>query len=479
MTSFVQSIVMSAPEVRVGALDLPQGASTLVQVACPRASSTAVAFVCDLSDSCPSMKNEFEAMKRLVGELPRTWPVWFYSLSSAQELDVGGSHTVGDLQDGSYAPVDILRDRERLDIGRKRGSFLRPPLEAILVRAKNDGLAAMFVVVLTDGELTDAAQVQVPAECRVVGIMPKQGDGQRRHWSRVLPGSPLLSLEDRRLDEVTQSTSNPFHGRCQLKWSFSDGRAVAVKTYQREDDLWREVTESSMECNLAAESAFLLFDLQFAQASALRLSCTSARTGKRATLPVGPDNALIDPHTLQSLSESLRRASQPLGEVLVDISFGAQGFQDVWQQYVQAHDLAVRREPWVDASGKLVAFASTLSGASVQRLPGPGAYQAVICIASHAPALTCPPGCRIVLIGLNRAGRPALRWKQHQALPVGAPLMDVEMSYHRMEGRWMLRLDGRDPRELEPNGSQKIEDCILADADRPCSVLFSGDLVQP
>ena len=467
-----------APEVRSAALQLPQGSASLLEVRCTRPTANAVVFVCDLSDSCPSMKNEYEAVRRLVSDLPRTWPVWFYALSACQEIDPTAQHTVADLQDGVFVAADILRDRSRLETARRRGSLLRPALEAIAARRHKEGLASALIIVLTDGELLDAAPLTVPAQCRLVGVAPTQTGTPRQHWNRVLPGALLATLDDRRLDQIFQTTSNPFFGRCELSWTSSEGSPVPVRCYDASDGSWRELAQPLTECNLATGPAYLLLELPLEKASLLRITCTALRSRQRVSLPLDATTPRVDAATVQLLRDSLSRASQPVGEVLLDISSDHPEFAALWQDFTQAHNLARTRQRWVDAAGKVIAFPTAQEHQLLRHTPGPSTYQAIVCMASVPPGQSCPQNGRLLLIGLNRKARPALRWKQQQVLPFGTPLTDVEINFDRMEGRWLLRLGKQEPCELEPNGSQIIDEALLSGTQGPWCIVFSGELVS-
>ena len=156
-------------------------ASWVAEIVGPASNRTAFAVVLDLSDSCPAFTHELGKLGALAKTLPRDTPLWIYRLSSTQPLNANAS-TVAHWSDGTIDFARWCDDYSLRAISSRQGSLLRPVLESIATRRRSEGIEAVKIIVATDGQLLDFAELALPAEFDLRGLTTSAAAKQPQHW---------------------------------------------------------------------------------------------------------------------------------------------------------------------------------------------------------------------------------------------------------------------------------------------------------
>lgn len=438
-----------------------------VEVAPPE--KCAVVVVLDLSDSCGSMQVEISRLPRLLEALPRNWPLWIYRLSDAHPLH--SSATVAHVCDGS---VDLMRfagNRRTIERSQATGSYLLPPLEAIIARTRQEEVSRVNVLVLTDGELFDLAPLALPQGIRLIGLTSKRDVDRQRHWNRVLPGNRLCLLSDTALDAFFQESNCAFFGSCQIELATLQP-FVPILHFNAQTGDRHTVHDAPLFWNFIDGPLLLQIAASPEKLANLELVLTSLRTNFSAPLRLaGASPQGISPEELAGFDRSTKNKVHSLFEVSTE----DECFPDAWNALGEAARMARERAAWIDEDGRLQVFKDAVFRNQLWNGDQVPISDSWLCLCSSEPDSEPTPGARIVVVAMERNRRPALHWMLGDKLPFGSVDASLRIEFDVMENRWMVQYGTDRPNELNPFGSQELS-LKLGGTAASWKAYFSGSL---
>lgn len=463
------------PSMRVGQVAIPDHQLTVVEISIPPRPCRAVAIVVDLSDSCPSLREEIQRLPRLVEAMPRAWPLWWYRLSEQASFQQSNNLQIGDLQDVRVKPGEFLHTEAIARAGRATGSFLSPVVEAIENRRRIGDLDGVTVLLLTDGELLDRDAVPVPPSMRIIGLAPVIEADKVRHWHRVLSGQPFYTLADRALDDALGADSYPFHGASQVAWQF-EGRTIEAYCLHSCPAVARRLESSSIVWNFLDGPLYLAFEASPQDFRRLRVACTSQQNDTVVNLSAVGRLRSLEPSLPAAIERAVLKQTYEEDQVVLDTAGDCEGFPLVWKAVRGASGLAGRRAKWVDCDGRLIAFTDPCFKNRLFEGPRQPKWDAFLCLYRGDIAMDPARDSRVVVVALQRLRQPALRWQPGVPLSFGGALCQVEIEYVEEEKCWQIKYGDEAFTDLELNGSQILTQRLLADSAGEWTALFSGDL---
>ena len=314
----------------------------------------AVAVVLDLSDSCATMQVEIARLPRLFEALPRSWPVWIYRLSEIQPLH--SSATVAHVCDRSVDLMQWAGDRRTVERAQGTGSYLRPPLEAIIARAEQAGISRVKVLILTDGELLDSASLAVPQGIEVVGLTARQDGNSQACWHRVRPDSRLCLLSDSTLDECFRQADCTFYGSCQI--ALDDLQAFKPILHRNsQSGTISTIDQPSVSWNFVDGPLLLQISAAPNALANSELVVKSLRTNTSTHLKLeGVSPIAISPQELAAFAKMPARELRSEFEASAD----DKNFPVIWSAFCEAAKIAIDRASWVDEAGHLRVFTDAI-----------------------------------------------------------------------------------------------------------------------
>lgn len=463
------------PRVVASEVQLPNGQEAVVlQFSAERPAPCPVALVFDLSDSCPALKPVAEKLTKLLEPLPREWPLWIYRLSSVNPLDEFQTIPLGDLLDSTVRCQDWFENARLREQSRWAGSFLRPVLDAIDARREDENLEHAMAIVLTDGELLDSEPIDLPTSIRLVGIAPSNAAMKAEYWNRIVPGTKLLSLDDRDVDAAVQPDSQAFYGWCEVSWRWTDGRSVDVREVDAETRRIRPVSGAVLKCQLNEQPKGLLFRVSRSDLPFLRLSVSRPETRRQVSLrsiAIGP----LNPRLAEVIAPAEQGSDAHGVEIVADVQAAHPNFPAVWRSFTKAASLADAREKWLSEDGKMLVFGDEPFEGKCVDVQGQPRCDAMLVLGNREPGPTYDAEARVVLVALDRKRQPALSLNVDCPLPFGTPVIPAQINYEKREACWMLH-EGTERRELELDGSERLRRPLLKTGDQSWLALFSGDL---
>lgn len=453
------------------AVDTAEGAATVLKLEVGQPSLCAVALVLDLSDSCATMQAEISRLPRLLEALPRGWPVWIYRLSDA--LPLHASATVAHLCDGSLDLMRWTSDRRVAEKGQATGSYLRPPLEAIIARASEEQIPRTRVLILTDGELLDSSPFDMPTDVDVIGLTAKLEAGCQAQWTRVLRSSRLCLLSDPALDHYFRPPDGEFYGNCQvhLQGLLSLGpilqlapRGGSSSVVDKPTLTWNFTDGPLLLHVAAAQEAIVSEDL--AVESLLTGNSVGLLLKDASNFGISTDEAM-----------AFSRGAPSKAQLLYIINDLDSEFSLAWNAARAAAALARDRTAWVDNDGCLRAFNDAIFCDRLWSDERNVVADCWLCLLSTEPVPQPPPGAQIAIFALSRDHRPALQWNAGEILTFGSVSQSIRIAFDVMEARWTVAFGNSEPRELNPRGSEEFAIVIEEHGvSTTWKALFSGVL---
>lgn len=441
------------------------GSEWVVEVTCRPPTGAAFAVVLDLSDSSGAMRDEASKFARLVKHLPRTMPVWLYRLSAHVPVTYE-RHPIAHFQDGTIELSSLLEDARTREFMSRRGSLFRPVLESICERKTQEGLSEVRIIVLTDGELLDAAELRLPVGITIVGITRTSSDAKCKHWRRVLPTCPIYDLQDAALDSSFEDIHTAFFGACDISWHSAEGsrltKAVSLLSGQV-----LPLEGEAITWNFADQPIVLMWSTVDGEPGPLRMTFRSKKNQQACDIVVGPEMAALDGSTVEAATALLNVDGANHSNVLLDAGVHDSGFESVRTQFLFGQHLAESRASWLSGEGDLQVWNE------LGALSGITKYDALLCLGCLLGGST--EVNRIVVVGLQKRAQPAFAIGKGPFLDIGESPVAITISFDNREARWMLHAGG-DTRELDPRGSQRLEIPLESAKGLPVVAFFSGPL---
>jgi len=439
----------------------------LPNVAC----STTLAVVFDMSDSCAGISEAAERLGKWLKPLPRDLAIWVYRISSGLPLD-SGSDTVGHLQDGSLTPTRWFEDRRLRELAAIQGSFLAPVMTAIHARANGAQFQKYQVLVLTDGELLDGQEIPLPPGCEVIGLTNIVDQAKVQLWRRVLPRSAFCTMGDRVSDEWLASAQKSQPGPCIL--SLQDKRRSLPLAIWDSESRRISPVMSDIQWNCFERPLLLLVGEAESEIAKLAWHCRFVQRNITELIRVGPESEAVDHSQLKAIECSTQNDRGTSANVLIDSRTGGSEFEELWRDALHAQDMTLKRLPWTDDAGMLLAFRSKAALSAMCDDSGHLVHDGLLCLILGPTEGVPNQESRLVIIALRRQDRPALFWDQHNGPSCGEVRQSLSIVFDRMERRWIVTI-GSDPAVVvSPRGSLALGAPAVYSGDRPWSVLFFG-----
>lgn len=439
------------------------GMQWLVELTCPRPSNAALAIVLDVSDSCGPMRNESAKVPRLVAHLPRDMPIWLYRLSNYEPSNKE-KHRVAHLQDGSLQLSKWLDESRMRDVMAMRGSLLRPVLESIVERKTKECLSQVKLLVLTDGELLDVGELNVPDGIDIIGLATSSFDSKCKNWRRVLPRFPIFDLLDPRLDDVFADVSTLFYGACEVSWGHAEVTLTATVVDLTGRRSW-PVDTSSQVWNSVDQSLMLVLKMSKPASRPPTLVCRSIKRDESIELQLTSEIAPLDAAIVAEAFALLNTAKATKADVILNVCASDPQFEAIRSQFLSARSLALSRESWVDSSGIAKVWNGDVTGQALLGHDDRFRFDALLCLANLEPADRAD--AQIMVFALDKKRQPAIELGADSLVaPVGS-FDPISIRFDTREARWMFSQKSQ-ARELDPRFSQVLELPMLA--------LFSGPL---
>lgn len=453
------------PAVKACSIEGAEDPMTLIEVCVPPPQRGAIAFILDLSDSCPSMIVEIEKLCKILCHVPQSWQVWVYALSSNQKLLKYDLCIDSFITTGKTDLSAWLGTRSNTDAFFFRGSFLSPAIETIEATRKTLGLDLVALLILTDGDLTDAHSIEIPDTLKVIGITASTTITTLKSWRRVLGNTPLVPLSNNALDKYLLQITNPFCGPCSLSWRHSQNISMQAQVYNAGTGKLGADVDNKLDVNLALGSVYLLFKSEIAKLMTTHFTLRPMLSQPHITYPILSDS--INDEFKQLLSNTACNSSELQADVIIDVAKSEDIFQAAQNNYTQMQALLEKRSPWVTSDGNFKVFLdSQLENVLTDALKKPK-WDALLVLAAQRPS---EGGIdRLIIIGLNKNNPVVL---QNSNLPfwVTSP---VKLFYDKNNYCWILQSKSAN-KQLDYRG--QLLDLELGQDEKNWQVIFSGEL---
>ncbi|TWT66905.1 hypothetical protein Pla123a_43330 [Posidoniimonas polymericola] len=445
---------------------------TLVELTQPACSDHLFAVVLDFSDSTSYSDLPVEATLKVAELLPRKTPFIVFRMSSGSPLLPWGEYSVGDLI-GDPGLLERWGESEELIAeAALQGSFIRPVIESLAQNASDNGCVQCTLLALTDGELLDGAEAQVPPGMRIAGLVKSMDPRKQQHWQRVLPGRPLLTPTDAKIDRFITDGFPKGTRLCELHWSNHSQKATA-EAWKLDIHGHRLVIDTpwKVQGNLFSGALRIVVLGTAEEVASLpwRLVTPKAEHTLEATL--GEHSVGITKRFMENAAASLEESSGTW-RILLNVRRGELHFDRASQAAAKVRELASTRSQRNVSNHQLLLGGLPLDEWKAARTADEGIDALLFFVKSTPGEATIAE--QVVVAALGRSQTGAMLFVRGEETPCGLAGEDAAIKFRREQNRWFLEKQDCPPVELEPFGSQEIPDRLLA--DEAWEILFSGDL---
>lgn len=378
--------------------------SILLEVTFPDVATAAIAIVIDHSDSCESAKIAaiVNDLSKPINEMPLSWKMWIYDLGSAVSLsDVRATL--------SYYRDEISHITETSSLPsvankwRTRGSFFGPVLDSITSRCQQESVQSMTVFVITDGELFDSEAQELPEHVTVIGIHPRGTLPHLEHWHRVLPNSPLLSLDDPSLDSILCQQSGLFSIGCEIefedvashfRWHHLD---IPTKTL-------RLLPKGPIKFDVGTKTEYLYTDSVGVDFANFSVRCRALKSD--VIRRIKPSETVV-PTEVRDILHAAIQAKSTSSPLILDATFSGQNYSEVWAEYSEAVRRAEKKDIWLDEKGCIAVFQNLTDSKRAVSEDGYPKWDAMLAVSNRAVSNESKgchifDGTRVIVIGLTK-----------------------------------------------------------------------------
>jgi hypothetical protein len=394
-------------------------------------------------------------------------PVWLYRLS-ANVPATHERHPIAHFQDSTIDLSSLLEDGRTREFMSRRGSLLRPVLESIGQRKTQEKISEVRTIVLTDGELLDAAEIRLPDGVTIVGITRSSSDPKCKHWRRVLPTCPIYDLQDPALDSSFEDIHTAFFGACDVSWQLPEGSRLATAVGVSSGQVV-PLEGNAITWNFADEPIALVWSTADGDQRPLRMTFRSLKSQQACDVAVKPGMANLEDARVAAATALLNVDGATHSSVLFDVMLHDVAFEAARSQFLAGQALAESRSSWLSGDGSLQVWKAD----SFEWHSDISQYDALLCLGCMSMGGEVVK--RIVVIGLQKRARPAFALSQGPYLDIGESPVAITISFDNREARWMLQ-SSNESRELDPRGSQRLDLPFVSADGAPVVALFSGPL---
>ena len=441
----------------------PDGATRLaLEISIVGESHGAVAVLVDLSDSVDVTPQDFHRLRRLLQALPRSWGVFLDAFGPA--LADRPTATVADIVDGV---IDLPGMFLRPDAVRQRrgtGSFLGPAMRRFREQPRFESVERRIAFVLTDGALVDLEPLASGNWGTIIGVGLTRSSFNAERWHQVVPDAECLAPDRTDAGKVVRELAGTrFSGTCRVDVpgaAFRYRAAHVTPTEPGTDPVKGPIDWVFGLGNLLIEIPATVGS-PFPERVTIR-----EEAGDEVSLPVqviGGEHGASGPN----------EASVPAVANGVDVVPGehAQSLSALLE------DLVTRKLPWQADDGSLPDVVKTLPAVS-SWLDGSG-HPCCAGLVLVIPPLAASGSDGIPILAI------ALSDDRENAFIAGTVLGDQqgfrcetthELSFHRLDARWVFRCEAASSKSLPPRNSVSIADSCWKYGDEQCRVFFSGPL---
>lgn len=430
----------------------------------------------DLSDSFSELTRLISHTKKLLNLLPMDWPVSIFALSTPYAVSCQGLRIL-DLVKADNWLSELCVNTHILTSSKRRGSFLRPVLEAIVeINSSNRRL----LLVLTDGEFTDFGAIDVPTSVEVVCIVPNTSHANRDSQKPISNNLSILEFRDPRLDEIIARYTNSFFGSVVIEPLIDVSAHDKLYRITGEGDVISWPSAPSHIVNLASGKKFLLFDgsVEDVQLIRWKISPCSNQSFKvlQSTLSAMHRNLDIEESVVRYFTQS---QTDSINELICWTKRGDEQFKCLVEEFRKADVFATQGKSWIDEGGSLRVF-SSIAGAPSATPFSRSQYSALLAIMVQCFDTGDP--LHIGLFSLRRDKRIAIHFDSDSSCHQLLATRNIKIRFDGNIYRWLLdTAEYKDTEiqvadELEYYASEKI-DLPLNHPDGSVTALFSGNLI--
>ena len=434
-----------------------------------------VSIALDLSDSFGELSKLIGHAKKLLNLLPKDWPVSIFALSSTDTISRQSLRLHNLIETDNWIS-DLCSSTHLSSLSKRRGSFLRPVLEAIEVMNIS---TRRLLIVLTDGKFSDFGEFELPAGLEVVCITPNAVRTSREIQKLIPINFSVLKMQDPQLDRIIASYTHPFFGPVVIDpiLDISDFDKLYKVIGEGNVISWKSMQKHII--NLASGRHFFLYDGSLEDAQSIRWqmrSCSNQSVNIiQSSLPATQRHSDIEEHIFRYFT---RAHSDSINDVIYWSKKGDDHFNFLIEEFEQASILATQGKGWINENGSLQVFSKIASAKSATGCFR-SQYSAMLAIMVQCSQTGSP--IHIGLFSLRRDKRIAIQFRSDAPCHQLLASQDFSIRFDEDIYRWVLFKTGskdaeiRDFAELEYYASEKIF-VPLSHPDGLVTALFSGNL---
>lgn len=434
-----------------------------------------VVLAIDLSDSCSDLSKLISYTQKLLGQLPSDWPLQIFRLSSPVAISRPNLR-LQDFCESTHWQKELCVGLDSQRSLARTGSFLRPITEA-LSAAQNT--SEKLLIILTDGQLGDFGQIDLPSDVDVIGLMPLSARENRLTKALINEQVQILCMQDIQVDQRINQYTHPFFGPVIVEPDSKSACHDRLHRVDAEGRLTSWAHRPNQIFNLALGRHYVLFDGSIEEAQMIRWELKSCSNESVHVSQCRELAICIDPILVNKIVANLAQSTSRIAnEIICWLKHDHPEFSSIRGQFQIALGLVDEGKAWIDDNGKMLVF-TEISGASLFTDDGKSKHHGLVAISVTSSENSTPS--QIGLFALNRDHNPAFAFQPGELCGGLLTTDNSGIYFDQRRNRWMLARNtlpdsaGQILNELEYYAAERL-DIPITHPDGAVTVLFSGNL---